>query len=293
MLATSMAFIPPFTKIAAEIRDADMEAKELEYRVGNNSAEKESTQFFLATSIQELTSLKKVMNSSIEGTLAHKYEACINRTTNQMPGWNQSLTIHQAMGKDDDLAPGMLEAHMSELYAAQESEAQLTQQLGECTARCPSFLLLRGKRKLAQSLARAPAPAPAPAADAAAPAKDPTAVMTGFADAIYGTSKSIDKMHTILREDQAAKQVMSSLTSSVMGKVLAAKKDIANMEEALRKCEHAPSATKLDKEVGAAMAADTDVALEMVNSAKAQAKEAQEKVEALEKKVSACQSKCP
>lgn len=292
LIGTSVAWpISPFSKIAAEIRDADQEAKELEWKVANNSDEKDSAQFFLATAIQDLTALKKAMNSSIKGTLANKYQACINRTHNQMPGYNKSLTIHDAFAKDDALAPGMLEAHMSDLYAAQEQERQLTTELGECTARCPSFLLLRGKRGLARALAKAPAPAPAPAP--AGPAKkDASEVMKGFADAIYGTSKSIDKLHKTLREDDSAKQIMQTMTSAVMTKLLKAKSDMTKMEEDLQQCEHKPSATKLGDEVGAAMAGDADMALEMVKAAEKQAKDAQEKADAIEKKVADCKKKC-
>merc|ERR1719335_305583 len=87
--------IAPFHRIAEEIHEADKEATELQWRVANNSEEKASAQFFIATAIKELTALKESMNSSVSGTLAFRYETCVNRTSAKMPGYNQSFTRQQ------------------------------------------------------------------------------------------------------------------------------------------------------------------------------------------------------
>merc|ERR550514_1069819 len=99
------------------------------------------------------------MNSSVKDTLAYKYEVCVNRTSAKMPGYNQTYTRQQAMQRDDALAPGMLEAQMDALYKAQAAQTQLTQQLGECTLKCPtsSLLSVKGRRKsVLKSLAPEP-----------------------------------------------------------------------------------------------------------------------------------------
>eukprot|EP00746_Dinoflagellata_sp_MGD_P008631 gnl/MRDRNA2_/MRDRNA2_117296_c0_seq1.p1 gnl/MRDRNA2_/MRDRNA2_117296_c0~~gnl/MRDRNA2_/MRDRNA2_117296_c0_seq1.p1 ORF type:complete len:291 (+),score=68.03 gnl/MRDRNA2_/MRDRNA2_117296_c0_seq1:142-1014(+) len=268
--------IAPFHAIANEIMEANKEATELEWRVANNSEEKASAQFFMATAIKELTELKEMMNASVSGTLAFRYELCVNRTSAKMPGFNQSFTRSQAMQRDDKLAPGMLEAQMDALYKAQTAQSQLTEELGECTLKCPTSSLLFLRRK---SVLKALAP-------------EPVEVLHGVANAIYSTSQSVDQMHHQLERDASAKQVLQSLTTSIMSKVLHAKKDIAKMEEDLRACNHQPDAARVGSAVADAMAGDADVADQMVSVAQASAKEAEDKVEILQNKLAECKRKC-
>jgi hypothetical protein len=268
--------IPPFHKIADEIRAADLEAEELQYRVANNSAEKASNQFFIATAIKELTGLKEMMNSSIKDTLAFRYEKCVNRTSAKMPGYNMSYTRQQAMQRDNALAPGMLEAQMDALYKAQEIQTQLTQQLGECTLKCPTGSLLFLRRK---SVLKSLAP-------------EPVEVLRGVANAIYNTSESVDQMHLQLQRDESAQKVLQTLSTSIMNKLLQAKKDIAKMEEDLKACNHQPDAARVGDPVAEAMAGDTEVADEMVSVAQNSAKEAQDKVDILQTKLAECKRKC-
>jgi hypothetical protein len=256
--------------------EADREATELQWRVANNSEEKASAQFFMATAIKELTGLKEMMNSSVSGTLAFRYEVCVNRTSAKMPGYNQSFTRQQAMQRNDKLAPGMLEAQMDALYKAQAAQTQLTEELGECTIKCPTSSLLFLRRK---SVLKSLAP-------------EPTEVLRGVANAIYNTSQSVDQMHHQLDRDASAKQVLQSLTTSVMTKVLQAKKDIAKMEQDLKACNHQPDAARLGDSVVDAMSGDAEVADQMVSVAQASAKEAEDKVEILQSKLAECKRKC-
>jgi len=275
-LASASWPLAPFHRIADEIIAADKEAAELGWRVANNSAEKASVQFFLSTAIKELTELKDVMNSSVTGSLAYRYEKCVNRTSAKMPGYNQSFTRQQAMQRDESLAPGMLEAQMDALYKAQETQTRLAQQLGECTLKCPttSVLLLRRKSVL-KSLA-----------------PEPVEVLRGVANAIYNTSESLDQMQHQIQRDESAQQVLQSLTTSIMSKVLQAKKDIAKMEDDLKACNHQPNAARLGSPVMDAMAGDSEVADQMVSVAQASAKEATEKIEILQNKLTECKRKC-
>lgn len=268
--------VTPFHRIADEINEADKEATELQWRVANNTEEKASAQFFISTAIKELTGLKEMMNSSVSGTLAFKYETCVNRTSAKMPGYNQSFTRQQAMQRDDALAPGMLEAQMDALYKAQEAQTQLTQELGECTLNCPKSSLLFQRRK---SFLKSLAP-------------EPTEVLRGVANAIYSTSQNVDQMHHQLQRDESAKQVLQSLTTSIMTKVLQAKKDIAKLEQDLKACNHKPDASRLGGAVQEAMAGDAEVADQMVSVAQASAKEAEGKVEILQSKLAECKRKC-
>jgi hypothetical protein len=256
--------------------EADREATELQWRVANNSEEKASAQFFMATAIKELTGLKEMMNSSVSGTLAFRYEVCVNRTSAKMPGYNQSFTRQQAMQRNDKLAPGMLEAQIDALYKAQAAQTQLTEELGECTIKCPTSSLLFLRRK---SVLKSLAP-------------EPTEVLRGVANAIYNTSQSVDQMHHQLDRDASAKQVLQSLTTSVMTKVLQAKKDIAKMEQDLKACNHQPDAARLGDSVVDAMSGDAEVADQMVSVAQASAKEAEDKVEILQSKLAECKRKC-
>lgn len=268
--------VAPFHKIADEIIQADKEATELRWRVANNSAEKVSTQFFLSTAIKELTGLKEMMNSSVTGTLAYRYEKCVNRTSAKMPGYNQSFTRQEAMQRDESLAPGMLEAQMDALYKAQEAQTQLTKQLGECTLKCPTTSVLFLRRK---SVLKSLAP-------------EPVEVLRGVANAIYNTSESVDQMHLQLQRDESAQKVLQTLSTSIMNKLLQAKKDIAKMEEDLKACNHQPDAARVGDPVAEAMAGDTEVADEMVSVAQNSAKEAQDKVDILQTKLAECKRKC-
>jgi len=297
--------VTPFSKIADEIYDAEKSAQELEWKVSNSSAEKESVKFFMSTALKELTELKKVvMNSSVPGTLGFKYEECTNRTGTKIPKWNQSLTFEEAVRQDDKLGPGMVEARMYEIFKDKEKVQDLTKQLGECAARCPpSALITKARKQLRQrqlGLAQAPAPAPAPApgGGAAAPAKGPKPpshreVMRGIADAIYNTSQSMDTMKMALSKDQSAKEVLQAVTSTVMMKLLNAKKAVAQMQQDLIACAHEPAATKLGDHVVEAMAGNTDVSMELIDSAEAKAKESQEEMATLEAKLADCNAKCP
>lgn len=282
-LPPSLWPVQPFHKIADEIREAQVESEELQYRVANNSAEKASVQFFMATAIKELTELKEKMNSSVKDTLAYKYEVCVNRTSAKMPGYNQSYTRQQAMQRDDALAPGMLEAQMDALYRAQEAQTQLTQQLGECTMKCPSGSLLSKDKSVRRKHVL----------KSLAPEKAPEQTMRSVASAIYNTSGQIDQMHHQLQRDESAEQVLQSLTTSIMTKLLQAKKDITKMEQDLQACNHKPDAARLGGAVQEAMAGDAAVADEMVTVAQKSAKEAQDKVQALQNKLAECNRKCP
>jgi len=269
--------VAPFHRIADEINEASKEATELQWRVANNSEEKASAQFFIATAIKELTGLREKMNATIPGTLAFKYETCVNRTSVKMPGYNQSLTRQQAMQRDDSLAPNMLEAQMDALYKAQQSQTELTQQLGECTLNCPKSSLLFLRRKTVMNSLQ----------------PEPIEVLRGVANAIYNTSQSVDQMHHQIQRDESAQQVLQSITTSIMSKLLQAKKDIQKIEQDLVACNHKPDAVKVGGAVTDAMSGDAEVADEMVSVAQASAKEATDKVKILEDKLAECKRKCP
>jgi len=296
--------ITPFSKIADEIYDAERSAEDLEWKVSNSTAEKDSVKWFMSTALKELTNLKKVvMNSSVPGTLGFKYEECTNRTGSKMPTWNQSLTFEEAMKNNTKLGPGVVEAKMYEVFKDQEKATDLTAQLGECAARCPPSSLITKARKqlrhghLGLAKAPAPAPAPAPAGGAAAPAgpKPPShrEVMRGIADAIYNTSESMDQMKLALSKDQSAKEVLQAVTSTVMMKLLNAKKAVDQMKIDLDHCLHAPAATHLGDHVVEAMAGNPEVSMDLIDSAEAKAKEAKDNLANLEAKLADCNAKCP
>jgi hypothetical protein len=295
--------ITPFSKIADEIYDAERSAQDLEWKVSNSSEEKESVKWFMSTALKELTELKKVvMNSSVPGTLGFKYEQCTNRTGSKFPKWNQSLTFEEAMKNDTQLGPQTVEARMYEIFKDQEKIKDLTEQLGECTARCPSSsLITKARKQLRQKqlgLAKAPAPAPAPAPGGAAKAPAPKPpdqrkVMRGIADAIYNTSESMDSMKLALKKDQSAKEVLQAVTSTVMMKLLNAKKAVAQMEQDLQHCLIAPSATRLGDHVVEAMAGNPEVSMDLIDSAEEKSKETQDQLADLETKVEDCNAKCP
>lgn len=290
--------VVPFSKIAEEIMDADRMARELEWQVGNSTAQKESVQWFLSTSMKELTQLKKeTLNASFPGSLGWKNQACVNRTTAKMPGYNQSLTLDQAMHQDKQLAPSMIDAHMYSLYTDKEEIKRLTKQLGECTAKCPASVSFLARARLRQSLARAPAPGPAPAPGAGAaatppPPPTPRQLMTDVATAIYNTSASIDAMNHALEKDRASMNVMEKVTAVVMEKLLKAKKDMVELDEALNACIHEPSATKLDGHVAEALAGDTELTRELIKVAEEETKDEEAKVKELSDKLADCKKKC-
>jgi len=296
----------PFSKIAEEIMEADKTAQELEWKVSNNTAMKDSVQWFLSTSMKELTMLKKeTMNETFEGSIGWKNRACLNRTTADRPGWNQSLTYGQAVTQDKKLAPSTIDASMYELYTANTDIKKLTLELGQCQAKCPAGASLLGlaKAKVTATAHRflagapAPGPAPGPAAGAPAPAgppppPTPRQLMKDVATAIYNTSASIDAMNMALSKDQSAMDVMEKVSTVVMEKLLKAKKDLVGLEAALDSCLHEPSATHLGDHVQEAMAMDAELSQELVKVAAEETKDEIGKVANLKAQVAACKKKC-
>lgn len=295
----------PFSKIAEEIMDADKTAQELEWKVSNSTAMKDSVQWFMGTAMKELTIMKKeTMNETFEGSLGWKNRACLNRTTADKPTWNQSLTYGQAVQKDKKLAPGTIDASMYELYTANSDIKKLTMELGKCKAKCPTGVSLLGlaKAKITATahrfLARAPAPGPAPGPAAGAPAAGPPPpptprqLMKDVATAIYNTSASIDAMNMALSKDKSAMDVMEKVSAVVMEKLLKAKKDMVGLEQALDACLHEPSATHLGDHVQDAMAMDAELSQELVKIAAAETKDEVAKATALKAQVADCKKKC-
>lgn len=285
--------------------EADKSATELQWKVSNSTAMKDSVQWFLSQAMKELTCLKKeVMNETFEGSLGWKNRACLNRTTADQPTWNQSLTYGQAVAKDKRLAPSTIDASMYELYTANKDIKDLTLELGKCQAKCPTGVSLLGlaKAKVTAAahrfLAAAPAPGPAPAPGAAAPAAGPPPpptprqLMRDVATAIYNTSASIDAMNTALAKDQSAMDVMEKVSTVVMEKLLKAKNDMAHLEVALDQCLHEPSATHLGDHVQEAMAMDAELSQELVKIAAATTTDDVAKVATLKAQVEACKKKC-
>jgi hypothetical protein len=295
----------PFSKIAEEIMDADRAAQELEWKVSNSTAMKDSVQWFLSTAMKELTILKKeTMNETFEGSLGWKNRACLNRTTADRPSWNQSLTFGQAVVQDKKLAPTTIDASMYELYTANADIKKLTMELGKCQAKCPSGVSLLGlaKAKITATahrfLARAPAPGPAPGPAAPAPAAGPPPpptprqLMKDVATAIYNTSASIDAMNQALSKDQSAMNVMEKVSAVVMEKLLKAKKDMVGLEAALDNCLHEPSATHLGDHVQEAMAMDAELSQELVKIAAQETQDEVAKVTTLKAQLADCKKKC-
>lgn len=294
----------PFSKIAEEIMDADKTAQELEWKVSNSTAMKDSVQWFMSSAMKELTILKKeTMNETFEGSIGWKNRACLNRTTADKPTWNQSLTYGQAVAQDKRLAPATIDSSMYELYTAEADIKKLTMELGKCQANCPhgaSLLGLARARVTATAhrfLARAPAPGPAPAPGAAAPAgppppPSPRQLMKDVATAIYNTSASIDAMNRALHKDESAMNVMEKVSAVVMEKLLKAKKDLVNLEVALDHCLHEPSATHLGDHVQEAMAMDAELSQELVKVAAEETKDEVAKLATLKAQVAECKSKC-
>jgi len=304
----SRAGLMPFTKIADEIHEAELSARDMSWRVGNSSAEKDSVQWFMATTMAELNKLKKeTLNASAtpggQPSLAHRYEECYNMTVARMPIYNKSMTLGENLREDSSLAPSTVEAKMYDVYEAEYSVDQLTTELGECEARCPlqddgdaddaaaASLLAHGRRLRRQV---PPAGAPAGALAAASTASlEPQKLMTHIADAISNTSGSIEVMDTHLRKDRAAMDVLESVTSTLVEKLLKAKKDVTQMEADLKDCLATPHSTALHDEVGDAMTLNPDLTEDMVNAAAGTAKSAKQDVDSLKEKVDACKEKCP
>lgn len=296
--------VEPFSKIADELYRAEAEAQDLEWQVANSSSEKASIQWFLATALEEIATIKKVdFNSTINGSLAFKYEECAKLTGAAMPSWDKGLTLPEAIGKDDNLAPNIVEAHMEELYEAQQEEEQLTIELGQCAADCPSSFLQAHTasralaRKLMSQLAKAPAPGPAPAPAPAGPPPpppppSPKELMNAVADAIYNTSMSMGNAKEKLKKDKSAKEVLGKLSATVMGKLLQARKDMAQMHKDLDECLRKPLATHLEGHVIEAMAGDKAATMEIVQTSEAQMKTAKAMVAKLQKKLAECKLRC-
>lgn len=295
----------PFSKIAEEIMDADKTAQELEWKVSNSTAMKDSVQWFMSSAMKELTILKKeTMNETFEGSIGWKNRACLNRTTADKPSWNQSLTYGQAVSMDKRLAPSTIDNSMYELYTADRDIKKLTMELGQCQAKCPHGVSLLGlaKAKVTATahrfLARAPAPGPAPAPGAAAPAAgpppppSPRQLMKDVATAIYNTSASIDAMNRALHKDKSAMDVMEKVSAVVMEKLLKAKKDLVNLEVDLDHCLHEPSATHLGEHVQEAMAMDAELSQELVKVAAQETEDEVAKVTGLKAQVAECKKKC-
>jgi len=282
--------------------DADKTAQELEWKVSNSTAMKDSVQWFMASAMKELTILKKeTMNETFEGSIGWKNRACLNRTTADKPTWNQSLTYGQAVTQDKRLAPGTIDASMYELYTAEADIKKLTMELGQCQAKCPhgaSLLGLARARVTATAhrfLARAPAPGPAPA-PAGPPPPPPTPtprqLMKDVATAIYNTSASIDAMNRALHKDASSMEVMEKVSTVVMEKLLKAKKDLVGLELALDHCLHEPSATHLGEHVQDAMAMDAELSQELVKVAAEETKDEVAKLATLKAQVAECKVKC-
>lgn len=296
----------PFSRIADELAAAESEAEDLQWQVANSTSEKASIQWFLATALAEIATIKKVdFNNTINGSLAFKYEECAKLTGAPMPSWDQGLTLPEAIEKDKELAPNMVEAHMQELYEAQQREEELTIELGQCAADCPSSFLQAHSasraiaRKIMAGLAKAPAPGPAPAPGGAAaapagppPTPTPKELMSAVADAIYNTSMSMGNAKKQLKRDSVAKEVLGQLSATVMGKLLQARKDMAQMHKDLDECLRTPLATHLEDHVIEAMADNKQAALEIVQTSETSTKTAKAMVARLEKKLAECKMKC-
>jgi hypothetical protein len=298
--------VTPFSYIADEISAAEAEAEDLRWQVANSTSEKASIQWFLATALAEIATIKKVdFNNTINGSLAFKYEACAELTGAPMPSWDQGLTLPEAIGKDKELAPNIVEAHMTDLYEAQQREEELTIELGQCAADCPSSFLQAHSasrkiaRKIMAGLAKAPAPGPAPAPGGAAaapagppPPPSPKELMNAVADAIYNTSMSTVNAKEQLRKDKSAKEVLGQLSATVMGKLLQARKDMKKMHEDLDECLRTPLAAHLEGHVIEAMADNKEATLEIVQTSKESTKTAKAMVAKLEKKLAECKLRC-
>jgi len=287
----SMLKALPFTRIADEIYDAEQKARELTWKVGNSTQEKSSLQWFMASAMKELTALTKdVMNASSEGSLGFLYQECINRTEAQMPNYNQTLGLKLSIERDSALAPKMLEAEMYQLYYSQRRSQEITKDIGKCRAKCPvSFLSQRaGLRKQDVKVRKAPGSS----MERASREPNPQEMMRSIADAIYNTSQSIDTMKDHLSKDDAAKDVLKSLTSTVMSKLLSAKREVEDMTVQLEVCSHTPETTHVLDQAKDIMAMNAEVSVELVKTAQGRTKGAKQEAADLAEKLEACRKKC-
>jgi len=281
----------PFTRIADEIYDAEQSAKELSWKVSNSTAEKSSLQWFMASAMKELTQLQKVvMNATSKGSLGYQFQACVNRTEAQMPRYNTTLGLQRAIEKDGTLAPKMLEAEMYELYYAQRRSQEVIKDIGKCKAKCPVSLLKQGFH--GHSVRKHVHEAPGGSLERASKEPNPQEMMRSIADAIYNTSQSIDNMKDHLSKDSAAKDVLKSLTSTVMSKLLKAKKEVEEMSDQLEVCSHTPETTHLIDQAQDIMGMNAEVSFELVKTAQDRTRGAREEAANLDEKLEACRKKC-
>jgi len=281
----------PFTRIADQIREAEQHAQELLWKVSNSSEEKSSLQWFMATAMKELTQLQQVvMNASSQGSLGYNVQACVNRTEAQMPRYNQTLGLERSIEKDKTLAPKILEAEMYQLYYAQRRSQEVTKEIGKCKSKCPVSLLQQGLR--GQAVRKHLHEAPGGSLERASSQPNPQQVMRSIADAIYNTSQSIDNMQDHLSKDNAAKDVLKSLTTTVMSKLLAAKKEVEDMTVQLEVCSHTPETTHVLDQAKEVMGMNAALSFELVKTAQESTKGAKQEAAVLEKKLEACRKKC-
>lgn len=271
----------PFTKIADEIYAAERNARELSWKVSNSTLEKSSMQWFMASAMKELTDLTKVvLNTTSEGSLGYEYQACLNKTEAHFPKYNTTISLEKAIKKDKTLAAKLVEAEMYQLYENQVKAEELTKEIGACAAKCPvSFLATHRAAAVRAHHVSADPPSP-------------QVMMRSIADAIYNTSKSIDTMQEHLTKDAAAKDVLKALTSTVMSKLLSAKKDVEEMHVKLKVCQRTPEATHVIDQTKEVMALNPEVSADLVKSAEERTKGSKDEVTGLVEKLETCRKKC-
>jgi len=289
----SVLKVLPISRIADEIYEAERSAQDLQWKVGNSTEEKSSLQWFMASAMKELTTLTKTtMNTSVEGSLSYQAESCLNRTEAKVPAYNKTKGLLKSIEDDATLAPQMLEAEMYLHFESQTRSQDLTKEIGRCEAKCPvapsSFLdVRRGRRSVGQQRQRN-----RPRRRGADEKPDPQEMMKAIATAIHNTSESIDTMTDHLVKDEAAKDVLKSLTTTVMSKLLGAKKEIEDMTVRLEVCLTKPETTRLIDEAKEVLGGDPDVALEVVKKAEERTSGSKKEVADLEVKLDKCRRKC-
>jgi len=283
----SMLKALPFTKIADEIYEAEQTMRDLQWKVGNSTEEKASLQWFMTTAMRELTQLTKVVtNTTSIGSLGHQLQACTNRTTSPKQTYNKTKGLKRCIELDRKLAPKILEAEMYKLYANQVKAGEIKKKIGQCHAKCPvSLLSQRGIQRHSQ-------PFGAPAAAPSSPEMSPQDLMGSISRAIYNTSQTITTLKDHLVKDNAAKDVLNSLTTTVMQKLLAAKKGVAEMEHQLEDCKHVPDATHVLDATQDVMADNPEVAYDLVKTAQERTSGSKADVKELRKKWKKCLKKC-
>lgn len=281
----SMLKALPFTKIADEIYQAEQTMRELQWKVGNSTQEKGSLQWFMATAMKELTQLTKVvMNTSSEGSLANQMQLCTNRTTAPRQTYNKTKGLKRCIELDKNLAPKLLEYEMYKLYANQVKLEELKKKIGKCQAKCPiSLISQRGMQKhikahQAQTLDN--------------PELNPQELMGSISRAIYNTSETITTLKDHLIKDTAAKDVLNTLTATVMGKLLQAKKGVAEIAENLETCKHVPDATHVIGATSEVMGDNPEVAYDLVKTAQERTSGSSAEVKDIHKKWKKCLKKC-